>query len=84
MRLEMFTFLFISSSAFFSVPLSSSKFCLMFLSLCNTALNAGLIGLALAYSLSLIMNFQYCVVQSADVESLVCLLIVYNVNFCFR
>ena len=68
----MFTFLFISSSAFVSVPLSSSKkFCLMFLSLCNTALNAGLIGLALAYSLSLIMNFQYCVVQSADVESLV-------------
>ena len=36
-------------------------------------LDAGLVGLALTYSISLTGIFQYCVRESAEVESLVIL-----------
>ena len=36
-----------------------------------SALNAGLIGLSLTYAVTLMGAFQYCIRQSAEVESLV-------------
>ena len=38
----------------------------------NLALNAGLVGLALTYAVSLNGAFQFCIRQSAEVESFVC------------
>ena len=82
MRLDIFTLLFISCLAFISVPLvSSKKYLPIMMSLsCYAALNAGLIGLALAYCLSLIMNFQHCNKQSAEVESLVSCTIAHSIH----
>ena len=37
-----------------------------------SAVNAGLAGLSLVYSLSLTDLFQFCVRQSAEVENVVC------------
>ena len=50
--------MFLAVVAFSSIPLSSS-------------LNAGLVGLSLAYTISLADMFQYCVRLSAEVENLV-------------
>ena len=38
-------------------------------------LNAGVVGLALAYAISLNGEFQYCVRQSAEVENLVSVIV---------
>ena len=38
----------------------------------NLALNAGLVGLALTYAVSLNGAFHFCIRQSAEVESFVC------------
>ena len=38
-------------------------------------LNAGVVGLALAYAISLNSMFQYCVRQSAEVENLVSVIV---------
>ena len=56
----MISSLFITIVAFISVLLSS-----------NVDINAGLMGLSLTYAISLNTSFQYCIRQSAEVESLV-------------
>ena len=73
MRIDIITSLFIAMVAFASVPLASSKirFCSVMISV-NLALNAGLVGLALTYAVSLNGAFQFCIRQSAEVESFVC------------
>ena len=38
-------------------------------------LNGGVVGLALAYAISLNGEFQYCVRQSAEVENLVSVIV---------
>ena len=43
---------------------------MIFIIICS-ALNAGLVGLSLAYAVSLNGAFQYCIRQSTEVESLV-------------
>ena len=75
MRIDIISALFIAIVAFASIPLTSSKALLITLHiviLFVAALNAGLVGLALTYAISLNGTFQYCVRQSAEVESLVC------------
>ena len=57
-RIDFVSTMFLAAVAFSSIPLSSS-------------LNAGLVGLSLAYTLSLADMFQYCVRVSAEVENLV-------------
>ena len=75
LRLDFFCFLFINSLVFVSVLLASSKrYCqlnIIQISITHAVLNAGLLGLALSYSLSLIMHFQFFVKLSAEVESVV-------------
>ncbi|XP_019850009.1 PREDICTED: multidrug resistance-associated protein 4-like isoform X2 [Amphimedon queenslandica] len=57
MRIDIISSLFIAIVALSSVPLSAT-------------LNAGLVGLALTYAISLNGTFQFCVRQSAEVEAL--------------
>lgn len=56
MRVDSISSIFVISVAFISIPLAGS-------------LNAGLVGLALTYAISLNGMFQYCIRQSAEVES---------------
>ena len=58
MRIEFVSAMFLATVAFSSIPLSSS-------------LNAGLVGLGFAYTISLADMFQYCVRVGAEVENLV-------------
>jgi len=57
-RMDTLSALFLAAVAFISIPLASE-------------LNAGLVGLGLAYTISLTGNFQFCVRQSAEVENIV-------------
>ena len=57
-RIDFVSTMFLAAVAFSSIPLSSS-------------LNAGLVGLSLAYTMSLADMFQYCVRVSTEVENLV-------------
>ena len=77
MRVDAICAVFIALVAFVSIPLSDSK--LWSVNSCSrcfrvhfSVLNPGFVGLALTYALSLTGLFQYCVRQSAEVESLVC------------
>jgi ATP-binding cassette subfamily C (CFTR/MRP) protein 4 len=56
-RIDLISSTFISCVCFISIPLAGS-------------INPGLIGLALSYALTLNGMFQYCIRQSAEVESL--------------
>ena len=52
--------------------------CILFMWFCffhYEDLNAGVVGLALAYAISLNGEFQYCVRQSAEVENLVSVIV---------
>ncbi|XP_019860364.1 PREDICTED: multidrug resistance-associated protein 4-like [Amphimedon queenslandica] len=57
MRIDSITSIFITIVALASIPVAST-------------LNAGLIGLSLTYAVTLMGAFQYCIRQSAEVESL--------------
>ena len=82
MRIGTISSLFITIVAFASVPLASSKYtihhCFTFIESFFAGLNAGLIGLALTYAISLNLAFQFCIRQSAEVESFVCYNMVCN------
>ena len=68
-----FTFLSLSSSEFSAgTTIMSELYILKLRSFFLSALNAGLAGLSLVYSLALTDLFQYCVRQSAEVENVVC------------
>ena len=74
MRIDTITSIFITIVALASIPVASSKYnnilTMIFIIICS-ALNAGLVGLSLAYAVSLNGAFQYCIRQSTEVESLV-------------
>ena len=73
MRIDMLSSFFIAVVAFASIPLASSQ-CLphrYIESLFFLALDAGLVGLTLTYSISLNGAFQGCIRNGAQVESFV-------------
>lgn len=74
MRIDFISSLFVISVTMISVPLAGSELYInltqYFLQL-TVGLNPGLVGLALTYAISLNGMFQFCVRQSAEVESLV-------------
>ena len=78
MRIDLLTAVFLAIVAFTSIPLASSK-CILIPYLAQvmcmwvhpSALNAGLVGLALTYTVSLSGTFQFCVRLSAEVENTV-------------
>ena len=83
MRIDLITSLYLGVVVFISIPLAQSKcvlyavivlnmiFFLSFLFMSFSALDAGVIGLALAYTISLAGILQFCVRQSAEVENIV-------------
>ena len=68
----------LAAVAFISIPLSRGMPALCtdmdrsMLVVVDTELSAGLVGLALTYTISLSGMFQFCVRQSAEVENIVC------------
>ena len=81
MRIDLLTAVFLAVVAFASVPLASSKWSIwsphqqrhihVWWCFSPSALNAGLVGLALTYTVSLSGTFQFCVRLSAEVENTV-------------
>lgn len=75
MRVDAISSIFVGSVAFISIPLANSNIlnyslhCIHYLLL---GISPGLIGLALSYAISLNGMFQFCIRQSAEVESYVC------------
>ena len=74
MRLDMFGAVFIGFLVFTTIPLSDGKNCYLFSNVHAVlflVLDPALIGLSLAYGVSLTVSLQYSVRLSAEVENLV-------------